>query len=202
MAYYSDATEVAAMCGKAVSDVKSYWQRDVDAFIEQYAHQSYKGNAKQYVWVGDDCSLLVLPSFADSITSISEDGVTLDVSDYNFFAPSRIVERKNTNWQLYPYTAFSRTGLWLRNSVYIVQYVEPSTTPDTWKAVANQCVALIVMFASKFALDGIALTISESGQAGGGGSGMVQSGGSTTYPASLMDEIQRTIREGIARVGT
>lgn len=198
--YYSDTAEAALIVpGTTADDFQESWQAQIDDLIEQHAHQSYKGNTLSYVVIGDGNTLISLPSRAQSITSITENGTTLDTSEYNFHGPSRIIERRNTSFYLYLYGPNPRTGQWWQDAEYIVTYVEPTTVPERWKATANQCLAVYYMMAQKFGSDGMAITISNSGQASGGGS-MVQSGGSVTFPANLMEELQRTIQFGIPKV--
>lgn len=202
MTYYSDTTEVGFLCGKSPSVIRPAWQKAIDRMIERYAHQGYKGATKVYTIPGDNNTLIALPSIAAAVTSLTEDGNAMATTQYNFFGPSRIIERRNDTFNAYPYYygPIARTGYFYKDALYVATYTEPTVIPDDWADVANQCVAVYAMFVDKFSVDGIALTISDSGQAGGHG-GSVSKGGSTTFPANLMEELKRTIQNGIPRVG-
>lgn len=196
---YGSQAGAAALCGKASTDILPDWLDQVDALIERQLGQGYKGATRTTYRYGDNTAFLVLPSVAVDVASVSENSAPLTTDYYTFRSPSRLIERKAFNLAYYyPYGPYRRTGFWAYQSEYMVTYTEPTVIPSDWVLTADYCAALIAMFADKFALDGIALAISTMGEAGGHG-GSVRTGGSTSFPASLLAELRKAIAEGIQR---
>lgn len=196
MANYGTQAGAAELCDKVAADIKTGWLDQIDVLMEHHANQGWKGATRTAVRIGDGNSLLVLPSRAASVTSIEENGNLLDTSQYSFRGPTRLIERKNASFYQNPYGFMRRTGYWFPDSEYFVTYVEPTEAPADWTLTANLCGAYIAMFVDKYSEDGIALSASTNGQAAGHGSS-VQSGGATSFPASLMEELKRIIKNGI-----
>lgn len=207
MAYCTKAQAVALTGGFDSIDtnfIQDDWLTFVDALIEQYMGQGYKGATRTASYVGENTSLLRLPSKAASITEITEAGTlqttTLDpATEYILETSGRLVERQNTTYPQFLYPYYSRTGKWWEGYRYVVTYVEPgvadgSQAPDTWKACAAECVATIALHAKKRTEFGAALSASDAGSAG-----KVSTAASTSFPASLMDELERTIQRSLAK---
>jgi hypothetical protein len=159
--------------------------------------QGYKGASKTVTIIGRNTEIIKLPSKAASITSIKENGNLLPVSDYELEANGRFVTRPVPGYLSYLYNPYGATsGVWCQGYKYLVEYTEPAIAelPDEWALCASNCVAMVAMFAKKYREYGIALTAQDAGSAG-----RVSTQNSTSFPASLVEELRRTIKAALPR---
>src|SRR4051812_44347779 len=102
MANYTDGTAVeAATNGKVLAaSVQKDWLDGIDDLLDQHTGISFKGATHTIVKVGTGTELTRLPSPAQSITSITQEGpdgspvLLAEGVEYRFDAGSRFVLRK------------------------------------------------------------------------------------------------------------
>lgn len=189
---YCTPAQVAALTGHAAAELQQDWFDWIDRQIELWTGNGYKGATKSYTVLGDGNSYIRLPSKAASITSITENGTTLDVTDYKLDNGKKMV-RRVTNSAIALLYGWNK-GIWLTDIEYVINYVEPNTAPIEYNMVATECVKIILGFKDKFKDVGIALSATDSGMAG-----RVSSAASNTYPPDMLASIQTAIRNGVPR---
>lgn len=195
---YTDDDKVLALLGKpdvTADQIKAEWHEWVDALIEQWTGFGFRGATRTHTEYGSGTSLVRLPSKAQSVTEVTEDDVALPAADYRHVAGSRFVERKGSSENFW----MSPRGRWIKGLNYVFTYVEPSTVPKTYEVVATQAIVTIFLFMEKYGEVGLILSTSESGSISGirGLAGAE----SQSYPASMIEEVQRIIRQGLRKTG-
>jgi hypothetical protein len=190
---YCSREDAAQLRGKQsdAPTIQLWWLDAIDNLIEQWTGQGYKGKTRTFTFVGMGNSVFRLPSYASTITDITEDGRRLQTREWIHDPASRLVERK----LMLVYPVILR-AVWFKRSTYRVTYIEPTIdeAPDMYRLVAADCVSKILMFSQKNKDFGIGLTASDSASAG-----KVSTGSSTSFPASLQEELRRIIRSGLKK---
>jgi hypothetical protein len=194
MPNYCTKAQAAAIAQTQEGNIRQEWLDWVDYMIEQYNNsQGYKGAVREIARMGEGTSLIKLPSRAASITSIIEnDTTTLSASEYLHRPGSKLIERLNT---LYVPGA-RRSGYWTKEYEYLIEYVEPTVVRKDYELAAAQAVAIVWMFTEKYGDVGVALTVSEYA-----GVGKVERSGSTSYPAMMVQEINKAIESTVRKSG-
>lgn len=172
---------------------QDWWRGAVDRLIERFMGQGYKAAPRLFTCVGHNNSLFRLPSRAAVITSVTENREVLPTTDYELETDQRIVERIATNLS---YLSQLSAGIWYRNCKYVFSYTEPpiGELPEDWHLTAVICLGAIILFSKKNKEFGIALTAADAGTAGS-----VSTSASTSFPASLAEELKRTIKTNLRR---
>lgn len=193
---YCTPLEVIEIRNKGtVADVKQLWLDAVDGLIEQHLSQGWKGVTWVHTAMGGGGQLLRLPRPAASITSIVEQTNPVLAGEYLLEPGGRLLRRLSAGLTFYP-----TKPAWQRGAIYTLTYVEPDATtnpaivPDKVRFVAADCVAEIVMWALKNKDYGVALSATDSAKAN-----TVSTGSSTTFPASVEEEIRRRIKASLNR---
>ncbi len=188
-----DAKDIAGNASGV--SVEDWWLDAVDDMIERWTGQGYKGATRVLTHRGSGNSLIKLPSKAAAITSVTEEGIALPTSDYILENNGRYLERTANALYLFHYDP-PYVGCWYRGVKYLITYTEPAITvlPDEYRFAAANCVAIVAMFAKKHKEFGIALTAQDAGSAG-----RVSTASSTSFPASLVEELRRTIKAALPR---
>jgi hypothetical protein len=196
---YCTKSQAARLCGKLETAIEQDWLDWIDAKIDQHAGCSYKGTVRVWTARGDGNELIRLPSRAASITSITEDGVTLSSEEYELEPNSRYIQRAS-NLTLQLMYGYGVGGRWYNKAKYVITYVEPAAVPENlvyqYELTAAQAVAVIAMYADKQEDFGIALTVSDAGTAN-----KTSTAEANSFPASMLEEIDRTIKRGIPKTG-
>jgi hypothetical protein len=199
VANYTTKLKAANLCGKKETDIRQEWLDWIDAKIDEWAGCSYKGATRTSTDRGDGNELIRLPSRAASITSITEDGVVLDPTEYELETNSRYVSRKRNSVTGLMY-GFGTQGRWYPGAKYVTTYTEPNGVPadklQQYDLTAAEAVAQVAMWADKQADFGVALTVSDAGTAS-----KTSSAEANSFPASMLEEVDRTIKRGIRRSG-
>lgn len=193
--HYCTAQEAADHAQIKLALIQSWSLGVVDDLIERYMGYGYKGATRTTLKQGTNNRLLKLPGPAATITSVTDDinGV-LPASDYVLEPRGRVLRRVSNGVSGYLYP--SGSTCWVRDRLYTIEYVEPSISelPGEWHMAAIACVAHIAMFSDKYHGFGVALSASDAGQAG-----KVATSGSTSFPASLEEELMRKLKTLLRR---
>lgn len=181
--HYCSRQEAADHAVLDLGLIQDWWLRDIDALIESHMGYGYKGRTQTVTVFSAGGRYLKLPRLAAAVTSITDEYDTVSTVDEYVLEPrGRIVRRK--------------AGRWYGNHSYTVVLTEPALTevPHEWHLCAVACVAHIAMFIEKYREYGVALTASDAGQAG-----RVSTAASTSFPASLEEELKRKIQTLLKR---
>jgi hypothetical protein len=194
MANYCSPQEAAALTGRPTTEIQGWWMDVIDALIDKYTSQGYKGAERSYTHMGTGNTLVRLPSKANQILSITENGTLLDPSEYTLEVNGRHLERAITSYYSSLYGL--QAGCWYRRFKYVITYVEPDIdeAPLEYRLCAADCAATVALFVQKRKEYGIALSASDAGSAG-----KVSTAASTSFPASLIDDLRRIITGTLKR---
>lgn len=183
---YCSVEDAASIRGKPdVSIYTPWWLLAVDELIEKHTGQGYKGATRTTTVQATGNELLRLPSIAApaGITTMYENDRLMDHSEWNLDVRGRLIRRGNGGWP-------GRFCAWPKGYLYTITYTEPSLDecPMEYRLVAADCVAKIAMFAKKHKEFDLALTASD-----GASAGKVATQQATSFPASLLVEIKKSI---------
>ncbi len=192
---YCTAQEAADHAQLKLSAIQPWSIDAVDALIERYAGYGYKGATRTILKQGTNNRLLKLPGPAATVTSVTDEiNGLLPGTDYVLEPRGRILRR--TQDGVSGYMQPFGSPAWVRGRLYTIEYIEPGIAelPGEWHMAAIACVAHIAMFSDKYKGFGVALTASDAGQAG-----KVATSGSTSFPASLEEELMRKLKTLLRR---
>ena len=184
---YCSLEDAASIRGKPDTGIYSpWWLLAVDELIESHTGQGYKGRERTVAIQGTGNELLRLPSRAATagVTAIYESSRLMSPSEWTLDIRGRLLRRAGPAW---PGAA---AGGWVKGMLYTVTYTEPSLDecPLEYRLVAADAVAKIAMFAKKHKEFDMALTASD-----GASAGKVATQSATSFPASLLVEIKKSI---------